>query len=77
MKDMLRIYNFVERLQCEFSCTLGGRVAQSLGKQKLRLTSGHKCTFFYQIFYKNWQALVFRNKKEEEKILSKVTQYGG
>ena len=33
MKDIWRIYNFVERLQCEFSYILGVRVAQSMGKK--------------------------------------------
>ena len=33
MKDNLSIYNFVKRFKCEFSCILGGIVAQSKGKK--------------------------------------------
>ena len=32
MKDIYHIYNFVKRIQCEFLCIVGVRVAQSRGK---------------------------------------------
>ena len=32
MKDIYHIYNFVERIKCEFSCVVGVKVAQGKGK---------------------------------------------
>ena len=52
MKAIYHIYNFMERPQCEFSCIVGVRVAQSKGKiTKKRPTSGHKQTIFFKIKY--------------------------
>ena len=68
MKDMRRLYYFVERLQCEFPCILGVRVAQSESEFRTK-----KHTYFDKTFCKNQQSQVFWDKTGEKKFSKKIT----
>ena len=50
MIDIYHIYNFVERIKCEFTCVVGVKVAQSKGKiTKIEACLRKKTNNFLQI----------------------------
>ena len=66
----------MERLQCELSCIVGVKVAQSKGKiTKIETYSGHKQTIFTKYFVRTGNPR-YLGKKQNTSLFTILTKYG-